>query len=138
MLITLELLALSFIISIFLQLVGFIWYGPLFGKLYISLAHPNRSIEAPPSNIYILNFIYTWLSVVITGLLFSTQFINSTLDVLKFASLIAIIIGLFRGIHDLFDDRPLALNILHSSYNFILISISTFVLFGTGLLHEFQ
>ena len=136
MLTTLKFIFFSIIISIFLQFVGFIWYGPLFGRIYLNLAHPNRNIKSPPSIIYLVNFIYTWFSVILIGFLMSNQLINCTFEVLKFSVLVSTIIGLFRGIHDLFDDHPLALNFLHSSYNFFIINISALALFGTGLLEN--
>ena len=133
---TLKFLFYSFIITIFLQFVGFIWYGPLFGRIYLNLAHPHRNIKSPHPKIYLFNFIYTLSSVVLIYHLASTQLIISPLHILNFSISISIIIGIFRAIHDLFDNHPLLLNLLHSCYNFVLIYITTIFFLRIGFLED--
>ena len=115
----------SILISIVLQFVGILWYGPLFGGFYLSVAHPSKTLTAPSSITYILCFLYTLLSVCIIGFIFATGFAHSVIDIILFTSILTLLIAAYNSVHDLFDNRPLILNILHSGYNFVLISITS-------------
>ena len=122
----------AILISFILQFVGIVWYGPLFGRYYICVAHPNKQLIAPSFVTYILCFLYSLLSVCIIGLVILTGFAPTFFDTIIFSSIISLLIGLFNSIHYLFDDRPLKLNILHSGYNFVLVSISSFSWYWIG------
>ena len=127
-----QIIGYCFFVSFLLQLIGFLWYGPLFGKIYIETAHLNKTLQSPPKSLFIKCFSYTFIIVLLYTYLISSLPFEDLFYQLKFSFCISSIIALFSFIHDLFDGRPVTLTMLHSLYNGIMILTIAFVWFCTS------
>lgn len=122
----------GFGIALVLQVVGFLWYGPLFGKLYLKLAHPNKVLTAPENTIYVKCLIVTLINVFVTRILIESLEDRTHTAILYFTGYIALIMLMFTVLHDMFDGKPFYLSLLHSAYNLLILLIAIHVWWLSG------
>jgi len=123
-----------FVATIASFVLGFLWYGPLFGKTWMNLMNftpkSMKSMKLKPANAMILSFISTLVMVIVIGYFINILNISTVSNALIFGFIIWIgFIGTTTLGSFLWENKSFNLYLLNNLYNLINIEIIISILF---------
>ncbi len=114
--------------------MGFLWYGPLFGEIwmnYVGLDMATIEANPPGASLWISNIIATAISVYVLAWLFAKMKISSAMQGAITGLVIAF--GLFylpTMINNLYAQGPYGLSWITGGYEMVCLSLSGLILGG--------
>lgn len=117
---------------ILLHVLGFLWYGPLFGEPWMRMVGLDMAtVEANPpgASIWISNFIATVIPVYVLAWLFTKLEVTSWLRGAGLGLLISFsFIFLSTLTHDLFAQNPYGLTWITAGFNMVALTVTGAIL----------
>ena len=117
---------------VLLHVLGFLWYGPIFGEKWMSLVGLDMAtIEANPpgTGVWITNFVSTVVPVYVLAWLFTKLDVSSALQ----GAGIGLLIG-FSFVHlsdmtgDMFARQPYALSWITGGFSMVSLALTGLIL----------
>ncbi|KAK9820255.1 hypothetical protein WJX72_008111 [[Myrmecia] bisecta] len=107
---------------IWMGMIGGIWYGPLFRSTFMRLAYGKRKPKGDQRRKYMVMTLTNILTVLLLQLVLRTLGAKTVQDGLAVAAGLGAFDILINVGHDLFEERPLGLFLIHHSYHLAYLS----------------
>ncbi|MDD9987535.1 MAG: DUF1761 domain-containing protein [Spirochaetaceae bacterium] len=107
------------------MVVGFLWYGPLFSGLFLRLiGKREEDIEASPL-VYPLGFVMGLVTTYVLAVIIGSAGVTTWWEGAVAGAVVWIAIGALTSANTiLYEDRPVGLWLLFSSYQLVVLTIA--------------
>ena len=107
------------------MVVGFLWYGPLFSGLFLRLiGKREEEIEGSPI-VYVLGFVMGLLTTYVLAVIIGSAGVTTWWGGAVTGAVVWIAIGALTSANTiLYEDRPVGLWLLFSSYQLVVLTIA--------------
>ena len=107
------------------MVVGFLWYGPLFSRLFLSLIGKRaEEIEASPV-VYVLGFVMGLVTTYVLAVIIVSAGVTTWWGGAVTGAVVWIAIGALTSANTiLYEDRRVGLWLLFSSYQLVVLTIA--------------
>ncbi|KKR06115.1 MAG: hypothetical protein UT34_C0001G0155 [candidate division WS6 bacterium GW2011_GWF2_39_15] len=116
------------------MLLGFLWYGPLFSKIWMKESHLSEDdVKGGPGTGYLLTFIAALFMAAITSLLISRLAVTEVMDGLVIGLLIGLgYIATSFASNYIFGQKTLKLYFIDAGYQVVNVLLATIVIILMG------